>query len=626
MKLKSPQKPIFALIICLVISLISMVGSNLMLTSGGRVEMHNLILDLPTGETIRVIEYRPAGTSVKNPAPAIVFSHGNDNTAEVYQNYALELSRRGFAVFAPDLTSAGLSSQVQSSSTIAFGVYDLINYIYNNLDYIDKTRIGLTGYSKGGVNVMDVMNAYGKEQRENPKTYVKRISSAFIMAPKWDSTKNFATDINVGVDVGLQDPYSRISFKNVKGYFPGDLTVKAEIKDFINQAVPSTFSGVQISDSNTKVILGKVYGNYASGNGRVVYNAKDSTHGLGSISPSFIKECTQYFMDTLGAPNPIPAGEQIWFWNFLLSAMGLLSILIMIVPLTLMLAQWPIFRPIIQPVQEPCAELRNTKDKILFVVVSLCIAFVSPIIAPKMFSLPGKLFTLSGHPAFSSWFLLGGMANNMLCWTVVFTLINLVVFFAFYFLIHRRNGLKLSDFGINITWVNVGRTMLLGLSVFVICYLIACFADYVFNVGFQMVDMSLKKVPLYKFGLIMRYIPFYIIFWCINSLIMNGCNRFKGMNEIQNILMCIGCNIVGIFVVAAIYYIKLYSTGVGIGPFSDWKAYMSMLYMIITMTIGTIVNRKIYLKTGSIYLGPVVYAILLTVITHGNYMIPDFLY
>ena len=184
----------------------------------------------------------------------------------------------------------------------------------------------------------------------------------------------------------------------------------------------------------------------------------------------------------------------------------------------------------------------------------------------------------------------------------------------------------MKDFGARITLPNIGRTILLATLVFVLCYLVACFGAYVFQVGFRLVDMSWQFTSLSKLGLCLRYVPFYIFFWCVNSLIMNGCNRFKGMKESVNLILCIGCNIIGLVVIVIIYYATMFTTGAGLGEFSDWKAYMAMLYMILTMTIGTIVNRRVYLKTGNIYLGPVAYATVLTIMNYATYMIPDFLY
>ena len=118
------------------------------------------------------------------------------------------------------------------------------------------------------------------------------------------------------------------------------------------------------------------------------------------------------------------------------------------------------------------------------------------------------------------------------------------------------------------------------------------------------------------------YAPFFILYWCINSLTMNGCNRFKNMSEGKNLLLCVLCNTLGTVVVVLVYYICLYKTGCGIGAFGNWKAYMMLSYMILSATAGTIINRKIYNATSSLYLGPAVFGTLIAIINTAVYTLP----
>ena len=118
------------------------------------------------------------------------------------------------------------------------------------------------------------------------------------------------------------------------------------------------------------------------------------------------------------------------------------------------------------------------------------------------------------------------------------------------------------------------------------------------------------------------YAPFFILYWCINSLIMNGCNRFKGMSEGLNLLICVLCNVLGTIVVVIVYYVGLYNTGAGIGSFSNWKAYMMLSYMILSAVAGTIINRKIYNRTSNLYLGPIIFGTLIAIINTAVYTLP----
>ncbi|MBO4836255.1 MAG: hypothetical protein J5564_01020, partial [Clostridia bacterium] len=59
------------LVIGLVLCLVSAVGSNLYLTSGGKVAINEYNLAIPSGETVHMYEYRPETATKENPAPAI---------------------------------------------------------------------------------------------------------------------------------------------------------------------------------------------------------------------------------------------------------------------------------------------------------------------------------------------------------------------------------------------------------------------------------------------------------------------------------------------------------------------------------------------------------------------------
>lgn len=618
------KKRITALLISAAMFIISLVGCYATFTSFGKISVNNLRIVIPSGEIIRAVEYRPDNASKDTPVPAVILSPGNDSIAERLEGFAIELSRRGAAVYLLEMTSAGRSTVVQSMDTVSNGMYDLIEYVYNTLDYVDKNWIGIGGYSKGGNNTISVLDAYGAEQREDPDGYVQRVRSAFIMTPMFVSMEGFATGINVGFDVGLFDPYSRISFAPVEGYFPGDLSVKSEIKQFINWGVAGTFSESELNDPNVKIELGKVYGDYSQGSGRVVYNAATATHGSGAVDSNYIKECTQFFMDTLPLDDTLAAGSQIWQYHAAFSVLGLLSLIALAVTAAVNLAYAEPFRAMTRPAAVPVTELKTGKSKALFVIVTLLVAFCAPAVGPFLFSNVGKVFHIGDQAGFSRWFLLGSVGNSVLLMMGTLALVNALVLVLFMKVIHKN--LKLADIGGSITFANAVRTVAVAAVSFLMCYVLVCFADAAFTVTFNYNDLTFPPLTLNKFLIVLRYVPFTILFWIFNSLLMNGLNRFKGMREGLNLALCVVCNIIGMFVVCLVYYTVMLNTGAGFGPSSNWKVYMSMLYMLATVSLGTIVNRRVYIHTGNIYLGPVVYGTIITFINYCTYMLPAFIY
>lgn len=618
--MKKSTKALVALLVCMVLCLVSMIGTNRMLTDNGNVGVHDLKFTTPEGNDVRYLEFRPVNASAENPVPAIIYSPGNDNTAEVWRHLAHELSRRGYAVFVPDLLSAGHSAEAVGNST-TFGFSELIDFVYDNLDYINKEQIAIGGYSKGGNNTFVVLNEYGEKQRNDPDNYVQKFCAALVCAPPFSQFDNAVSGVNIGFGAGLYDPYSRIGFKPVEGYWPGDLSVKEEMKTFINLGVPGTFSEEELTDPNVKVEIGKVYGSFADHNARVVYNPSDATHALGIISPKFTEATVSFFMQAIPAPVNIAPSDLDYMGLLVLSALGFLAILAMTVPVAILLLDAPVFAPMKNPAEPPKSGLTSPKDWTIFVVASLIGGFVPPIMSPVLMKQTSKIFSLTGSSNSGGVFVYG-VANNNVVWLLFSALFLLAMFFLFYFLIHRKNGVALKNYNIGISLPNLARTIGLSVCVVLLCRSVVWVADYFFKTDFRVVDLTLGTIQWSHLRITLCYIPFYIVYWCINSLTMNGPNRFKNMPEWVNVLICAVCNVIGPVVVLIVYYSYMHTHGQGIGAFGNWKAYMMLSYTILMGIAGTIINRKLYNKTRNLYLGPVIFGILTAFINTTVYTLP----
>ena len=622
---KSRLAVIFALILCLV----SAVTNHHFLTSGGTVEIHELNLAIPSGETIHLYEYRPVTATRENPVPAIIFSHGNDSTLQSHQDWAMEWSRRGFAVFALDITSAGMSSPVKDASTVGFGLYDLVEYVYSSLDYIDNQKIGIAGFSKGGNNVIDTMNQYGVEQREDPN-YVQRVSAALIADPRFVSMADFATGINLGFIVGDRSPYAN-NFTPVEGYLPGDLSVKPEIKELINFGAPGTFSEQQLTDPNAKIEMGKVYGDIASGSSRIIYNPHNVTHVSAEVKPAMIGDCVAYFQTVLGAPNPIPPEDSNVLSQILCAGLGLVGITILAAALAADLMDTPFFASLKKKESdsfEPVAELGTLGQKVRFFLPALAVCFLVPMTAVTFGQLAGKLPFLklpNGNAGLNTWFL-NAWQNNLMVWLTLNALIALVVTMVLYLVVHKKNGVTLEEAGVTGSPVNLVKAILLAVTVLAACYAVVSMAQYTLQVDFRLFDLCFPVMTWERLLQCLRYAPFIIFFWWVNSISMNGFNRIKGMGDNSNLILCVFLNVIGLLVVVGINYGMIFSTGKGLGNHMRWKYYYACLLFLYSAVAGTIINRILYRKTHNVFVGPAVYGIMATVFSTSCMMVPDYLY
>ena len=182
----------------------------------------------------------------------------------------------------------------------------------------------------------------------------------------------------------------------------------------------------------------------------------------------------------------------------------------------------PVFAGLRRPAQAPVTGLKNKKDWAIFIVASLIGGFVPPIMAPVIIQQTSKIFSLTGQGTTGSVFVYG-VSNNVVVWMMFSSLFLLAMFLLFHNLIHKKNGVKLSDYHLKVSLPDVGRILLLGVVVVVLCHSVVWFADFFFKVDFRLVDLAVSVMKWSHLKASLVYVPFFILYWCINSLIMNGC-------------------------------------------------------------------------------------------------------
>ena len=141
------------LAISLILCLIGAFGASLIQNNFGSVEITDVVIRTSAGEYTGYL-FVPENATAESPAPAIVTSHGYLNNREMQDLNYVELARRGYVVFAQDAYNHGNSGVLQDGAGNeaqhnTAGMVDAVEYLYQ-LDFVDNTRIGVTGHSMGG--------------------------------------------------------------------------------------------------------------------------------------------------------------------------------------------------------------------------------------------------------------------------------------------------------------------------------------------------------------------------------------------------------------------------------------------------------------------------------------------
>lgn len=95
---------------------------------------------------IQAIQCRPEDNFVH---PGIIILHGMEGLKAHHESFSEEIAREGYVVFAPqwfgDTVERKDPSQVELSDT-----FSMVRHL-QSLEYVDKTRIGLVGFSLGAI-------------------------------------------------------------------------------------------------------------------------------------------------------------------------------------------------------------------------------------------------------------------------------------------------------------------------------------------------------------------------------------------------------------------------------------------------------------------------------------------
>ena len=152
----------------MLLSLVLIVGTD---TAWGKVEVTKLNLTSADGDQVSAMLYKPKDASPENPVPLAMITHGGNDMLEQMGSYALELSRRGYAVITWDYTGCHNSDIPTGTSETANGSVSGLptmgaETVWNtvkSLNFVDFSKIVAMGHSMGGQYTMAFSIAHQDE-------------------------------------------------------------------------------------------------------------------------------------------------------------------------------------------------------------------------------------------------------------------------------------------------------------------------------------------------------------------------------------------------------------------------------------------------------------------------------
>lgn len=121
-------------------------------------------------------------------------------------------------------------------------------------------------------------------------------------------------------------------------------------------------------------------------------------------------------------------------------------------------------------------------------------------------------------------------------WAVGNGIFALLMFVLGYRFFGKTVGISPKQWGVKISGKNLARTILLAALVVLAGYNVTALACMFFNTDFRPWTFAMKLPTVSAVFTMLRYAPFFFIYYFASSLSINGVSRVKGQKEWLNML------------------------------------------------------------------------------------------
>ena len=591
---------------CVSIVLLASALASQIQTSGGKVKVTAISLPTQNGQWVAADLFRPLSATSTAPAPAVIIVPGFQRSKETQANISLELARRGIVVIAIDPYAQGSSSSslsTRSATEEGYGMFAVVDYLANtdNLNYVDKTRIGVTGHSAGGNAALQAASHFGADATQTSTP--SKIHAAYISGYVLSLKKKILREVrsNLGLSYGL---YDEGAFRNERK--SADLRQAPEALRFVNSAQNN-------QPDLTSIEIDHDYGDAATRNLRVVHN-EPVLHPFQPYSLTATTHQLDYFTKVFALQNTLPGQDQIWFWKELFSLCALLAAFVAIIPLTrLLLQQIPFFHSLVRAIP-PALPSPTGWARLTFWTLLITGALIACFSYIPLTELSQKLFVeASGRQ--QTWFFPQRMNNGVMLWAFTNGLVGLALFS----IGHRLQGqsFQFSSLGLDFSISEIIRSLLLALVVFFSFFGLLFVVYTLFHVDYRFLFLGVRLFQPALLLLMLVYAPFFFVFFFSNSLRANRALRFAETPPWRSLLLAGVANSLGLFLILLAQYATFARTGTV--RWTEGWLYINLLFAVVPMMfVMPYFHRYIFLMTGRTLLGPLITVLIFIMILLSN--------
>lgn len=638
---KTKKRLLCCMALFLVLCIISSVGASIVQSSNGDVIVEDVRIETDTG-TLSMLIYRPAYASADEQVPCVVASHGIYNSREMQETALVELSRRGVAVVSIDMYGHGHSSSVLLTDPIDYieaaegylafdesgeayytedktdpnvkswnsmGMVDAVNYVYDELDYVNKDFIGVMGHSYGAQN-----SNYATQYNYYQSVYgngINKISGALLVAntPSFEYAEYSLAD--VGMIVGSYDEFFQANTNE-------QLPTTSDVVQYVAQMFFYARTGDEAYNSYEKLYEFGSYVDtvnlYSGEEHSYVFWMPSETHPKNVFSTETTGYVVEFWQHTFGEEmSDLSAGDQVWQGKAALNGLGLIGFFGFLLTLVLFLAELCKKRLLgkEESVAPALPALQKSSDWIVF-LIGLALLTAMPGITFFEFMAAGE----SMVPSSAIWPQV--VPNQVAWWAFLNGVIALTLLLVIWLATRKKSGAKLSDYGIKLQ----GKK-LLSIAAFIVipvvglaaAYGLVWLSDAALHTDYRFFTLAVKTFRPQVLYCLVTLSVFYLVWSFANNIAVNS-NFRHGMPEWLGYVFAIAGNVLGVIVLAMVYYLPLLSNGVA--NYGESMYPIQLYALFVTLPLAAVNARFCYKKTGSVYLGTVLNALLLCLISAAN--------
>jgi dienelactone hydrolase len=606
--------------------------------------------DAANGLPVRIAYklYRPKEADSSHPAPAVLMMHGYQNDKETSAAYSIELARRGIVVLSVDLYGHGdttpgmrgrgagrfklnaldtpLSGPKRYLVLMTFSVLDFFRpdissgladssmggksaYSYlSSLPFVDAGRIGISGHSMGTWASWSVGAAF-------PGHRAIVLQCGETIPPDFYDAASIKFN-NVLLLQALYDEFDM--FRDFENNVQGLEKTPHRYSDFAGQNAPVEWN--------------KTYGSFADGSARrmelIQTNHRLTTHNAHALGTAI-----DWLGTALNAETDLAAGNQVFMIKECLVLAAMLAALASMLPLFLILGRLKFFAPLLRPLHGE-AKMLSPKSRRSAVLLAILISGITfPFLCQLghgLIPVPENIFRMT-------------VGTGFITWLTFLMLVSLTILLVWY----RRGkgkqmGWTLVDLGLAGKAETgaeaaepykprqlIPKAILMAFILTGTMYILVCVSEGLFQLDFRFIWPFFRSFSPIRFGQFFVYLPFYAAFFTVNV----GARLYGQLKLPEysspaltqlawwgySVLVMLG----GVFLVALVEYIPFF---LGIGPGVDvfisplfGGPFMSVMILLIPQfALFFFLSTWLYRKSGTIYTGSFVLAILASWVMSGG--------